>query len=154
MRMKPVFIREDKRDYLQKMGAFAFVTAVSVAVWQIMKVRGSEIFVAACAIAFLYCLYGYFFPTKLLRLDSKGAKLLASNILIPWNYIYEVNVQPFIDGEHENPKKRYVVCRGYSPRAESIVEWWRLPVGARRADKVAAQVWRMKELYSGKVGQK
>lgn len=145
--MKPTYVYEDRRVYLIRLVAFAVVTLISVGVWQILQVMGSHIFVAVCALGLLYSLYSYFRPRPLLRMDARGAQLLSNRILVPWQYIYDIRVE---DGQGAEAGRQYIVARGYSPRAEEEVEWWRLPAPAGKAAAVAAQIRREKERYSGK----
>lgn len=146
--MKPAYITEDSRMYLTRIATFVFVAILAMAVRYYLELKGSEVFVAVGLFGLAFSLYSYFFPKKLLRMDENGARHLEKHITVPWERISEITVEPFVEGEYVREGMRHIVCRGYSPRAEGIVEWWRLGVVARSAEANAATIRKYQKYYT------
>ncbi len=147
--MKPVYITEDSRMYVSRIGTFVFVMIMAMAIRYYMELSGSEVFIAVGAFGLLYSVYSYFWPKKLMRLDSDGTRMLSKHITVPWERISEITIEPYVEGEYIREGMRYIVCRGYSPMAEDKIEWWRLGVTARMAEKEAEKIRRLKKHYTG-----
>ncbi len=145
--MREKYITEDPRMYLPRIGTFVFVTLVALAVWHFLKIRGSEIFVVVGAIGLVYSIYSYFAPKKILCLSARGVKMMESQVTVPWERISEVEVCPFEEGEYVRPGMRHIVCLGYSPRAEGLIEWWRIGTTVRVARRDAQKILQAREYF-------
>lgn len=145
--MKTIYITEDPKTYIPRIATFVFVAVMAIAVRYMLILQGSEVFVGIGIFGLAYSIYSYFYPKKLLRLDEDGIRNMETHITVPWSRIQEITVEPFVEGEYVRDGMRHLVCRGYSPRAEGIVEWWRLGVSAKSASQQANRIMEVRKQY-------
>lgn len=145
--MKTTYITEDPKTYLPRILTFVFVAMMAMAVRYFLELKGSEVFIAVGGFGLAYSVYSYFYPKKLLRMDADGVRNLETHMTVPWNRIQEVTIEPFVEGEYVRDGMRHLVCRGYSPRVEGIVEWWRLGVSAASANAQAQRIMQAQKCY-------
>ncbi len=143
--MKDVFIREDRGQYRLRIAAFVFVIIVAAAVWQVLDIRGMEIFLAVGVLGLLQSVCMYLSPKKLLYLSPKGLRHLQTHMTVAWSEIDRVTAVPFREGEYERPNLRHIVVGGYSKRAGTDVEWFRVGIAASEADRAVRTIERYRE---------